>query len=151
MVNWIPYEEALAIVTAQIGTSNPRGALDAAIERGAVTFNDALSAVRTFPGGLVVVDADQASGPDGVNRHELDKWIATLKTSAPSGRPVGTGKQTTDAILVQRMHALITAGKANSRTHAVRQILKEDGVTHGASAEASERRLRDLYEKTYGE
>jgi hypothetical protein len=68
-----------------------------------------------------------------------------------AGRPVGTGKQTTDALLVERMHALIVAGKANSRTDAASQILREDGVSHGASPEATVRRLRDRYTEHYGE
>jgi hypothetical protein len=147
MANWISYAEALAIVTAQTGIADPTAALDGSIERGAVTFNDELSAVRTFPGGVIIVDED-AGGPTGVNRQELDKWIATLK--APIGRPTGSGKQITDAALVQRMTVLLKSKKANSRADAVKQICREDGTDHGASLEATIKRLSALH-KASGE
>jgi hypothetical protein len=144
MASWISYAEALAIVTAQTGIADPKAALDGSIERGAVTFNDELSAVRTFPGGVIIVDED-AGGPTGVNRQDLDKWIATLKASAPIGRPTGSGKQITDAALVQRMTVLLKSKKANSRADAVKQICREDGTDHGASLEATIKRLSALY------
>lgn len=87
-----------------------------------------------------------------VSRDMLHRWVKKHESSVPRPhRPKGTGKQATDSSLVQRMHALIIAGKANSRTDAASQILKEDGDNHGASFEASQRRLRDRYTATYGE
>ncbi|GAA0004411.1 hypothetical protein [Bradyrhizobium diazoefficiens] len=149
MVEWIPYEEALAIVTARAGIADARRALDAAIERGAVTFNDALSAVRTFPGGLVIVD-DQAAGPDGVNRRELERWIASLTAAPPAGRPKGTGMQSVDAGLITRMHDLIATKSVGSKTAAAKAILKEDGQNYGQSFDSTVRRLVDGYNAKYG-
>ncbi|MGY4333064.1 hypothetical protein ACVWWG_007481 [Bradyrhizobium sp. LB7.2] len=124
--------------------------MDAAIERGAVAFNDPLSAVRTLPGGVIIVD-DQAGGPEGVNRRQLDNWIASLKWSAPQGRPAGTGMQSIDAPLIVRMRKLIANKSAGSRTAAAKSILREDGKNYGTSFESTVRRLVDGYKAEYGE
>jgi hypothetical protein len=84
----------------------------------------------------------------------LDEPQAQTEVAAPkgrSGRPKGTGKQTTDALLVKRMHELLSARKANSRTEAAKMTLDEDGNHHGASHEASVSRLVKRYAETYGE
>ena len=150
MVDWVSYEEALAIVSAQTGVPNPRAVLDAAIERGAITFHDPLSAVRTLPGGVVIID-DQAGGYEGINRRELDGWIASLKSSAPHGRPPGTGMRSVDAPLIARMRKLITTKSVGSKTAAAKAILREDGKNYGTSFDSTVRRLVDGYKAEYGE
>jgi hypothetical protein len=67
--------------------------------------------------------------------------------SAPKAkhRPRGTGKQSTDAPLVQQMHAILTSRQAGSRTAAARVVLQG----RQGNIESDVRRLLKRYGETF--
>jgi hypothetical protein len=174
---YVPYREALRIVAERVGLKegqiNPldlaltEGAIAAEVDRHSWGIWKPLPALqwttaRIYKGhGRPPMDleskmSDYHFGLDQVriSMAEIDglwRELAAYQKARTPHRPKGTGKQATDAALVERMRELITNRRANSKTDAARQILKEDNDSYGQSKDATVKRLVARYTENYGQ
>jgi hypothetical protein len=74
-----------------------------------------------------------------------------VKKDIDPGRPKGTGRQITDAPLIEKMRELITGGQVGSVSQAARIVVSRTPGDHGASQDASITRLRKGYKAKYKE
>lgn len=164
--DWISFDEALTYVEAR-NVPKPASRLWDVIRRKRIK--------ASFPG-----DKDDDSNADAWTDYHLNtraafmreadrnaltrvylpslmEWLNRLSGQAAAsptknGRKPGTGMNKTDAPYVEMMRELITSKKANSRSHAVKLLIKQHPELVATAEDASViRRLRESYTGKYGE
>ncbi|MER9080605.1 hypothetical protein [Mesorhizobium sp. M0895] len=165
---WISFQEAVTYVEARLNVSNPSSALWDAIRNRRINAGfpgekdddpDATASwtdyhLNTRAANMTTADRNALTT---VYVPSLMAWIDRLSgKSAPAkaektGRPQGTGAETTDAPFVAMMRELLVSQRANSMADAAKKVIAQNPVLNSGNAqqESVVRRLSDLYKKTY--
>ncbi|WP_192355531.1 hypothetical protein [Mesorhizobium mediterraneum] len=103
--------------------------------------------------------AAEVAAKEEIEQASLEKALVNLVHPQPARvsaskphRPQGSGMTTTDEPFVKMMHDLLVSKQANSKADAVKKVIAQNPslMTGNTQEESVIHRLRDLYNKTYG-